>query len=149
MARSVNKVILLGNLGKDPEVRSFENGSSKASFTLATTDSYKDKNSGEMINQTEWHNIVAWRGLADIASKYLHKGDKIYVEGKLKSRSWTDQEGSTKYITEIEADNIIMMSRSEVSTGGTESAPNYNTSPIASTTAPQLSNSTDSDDLPF
>jgi single-strand DNA-binding protein len=111
MARSVNKVILLGNLGKDPEIRSFENGSSRASFTLATTDSYKDKNSGEMINQTEWHTIVAWRGLADIAAKYLHKGDKIYVEGKLKTRSWTDQEGSTKYITEIDADNIIMMSK--------------------------------------
>jgi single-strand DNA-binding protein len=144
MAKSVNKVILLGNLGKDPEVRSFENGTTKASFTLATTDSYKDKN-GEMVNQTEWHNVVAWRGLSEIAAKYLHKGDKVYVEGKLKNRSWTDQEGVTKYITEIEADNIIMMSRSDNSSTPTESNTNYNTSPII----PNMNSEVDKDDLPF
>lgn len=152
MAKSVNKVILLGNLGKDPEIRSFENGATKASFTLATADSYMNKTTGEMVNQTEWHNIVAWRGLADIVSKYVKKGDKLYVEGKLKSRSWNDQDGVTKYITEIEADNIVMMSRSgDATTPSNPSTPNYVSQ--ATPTSPQgpsaPSAEDDDDDLPF
>lgn len=155
MAKSVNKVILLGNLGKDPEIRSFENGTSKASFTLATTDSYQNKTTGETINQTEWHNVVAWRGLADIISKYVKKGDKIYVEGKLKSRSWNDQEGVTKYITEIEADNIVMMSRNnDQNSASNPATPSYVSQ---ATEATQVSSSIpnnsasieEDDDLPF
>ncbi len=153
MAKSVNKVILLGNLGKDPEFRSFENGSSKVSFTLATTDSYQNKATGETIAQTEWHNVVAWRGLADIVQKYVKKGDKIYVEGKLKSRSWNDQDGNTKYITEIEADNIIMMSRNGESnpTANTNTPSYVSQSPTnnPSNSAANVSVVDEDDDLPF
>jgi len=104
----VNRVILLGNLGKDPEVRSLENGTKVASFTIATSESYKDKN-GERQTITEWHNLVLWRGLADIADKYLKKGNQIYVEGKLRTRSWTDKEDNKRYTTEIVVDNLTML----------------------------------------
>ena len=83
----VNKVILVGNLGKDPEVRHLENGATVANFSLATTESYKDRNTGERRDQTEWHNVVLWRGLADIAEKYLKKGSPVYIEGKSRTRS--------------------------------------------------------------
>ena len=88
----VNKVILVGNLGKDPEVRHLEGGAAVANFPLATTETYKDKN-GNRNEQTEWHNIVVWRGLAEVAEKYLKKGMTIYIEGKLRTRSWDDKEG--------------------------------------------------------
>lgn len=104
----VNKVILIGNLGKDPEVRTLENGTSVAKFPLATTESYKNRN-GEKIESTEWHNIVVWRGLAEIAEKYLKKGSRVFIEGKIRSRSWEDKDGNKKYITEIEADNLMML----------------------------------------
>ena len=112
MAGSVNKVILVGNLGKDPEIRTLENGVKKASFSLATSEVFKDKLSGEKRSETEWHNIVIWRGLADIAEKYLRKGQQVYIEGKIKSRQYKDKEGNQRYITEIVADNFVMMSRS-------------------------------------
>lgn len=103
----VNKVMLVGHLGKDPEIRTFENGQKKASFTLATTEAYKDK-AGNRVEQTERHNIVCWRNLADIAEQYLIKGKLIFVEGKLRTRSWEDN-GAKRYITEIEANNFIML----------------------------------------
>jgi single-strand DNA-binding protein len=90
MAGSVNKVILIGNLGKDPEVRALENGAKLARFSIATSESYTDKNTNEKKEITEWHNIVVWRGLADVAENYLKKGMKVYVEGKLRTRSWQD-----------------------------------------------------------
>jgi single-strand DNA-binding protein len=96
----VNKVILVGRLGKDPEVRNLENGATVANFTMATSETYKDKTTGDRKEITEWHNIVLWRGLADIAAKYLHKGDQVYIEGKLRTRSW-EKEGVTRYTTEI------------------------------------------------
>src|ERR1044071_7157943 len=105
----VNKVILVGRLGKDPEIRNLENGASVANFTMATSETYKDKTTGDRKEVTEWHNIVLWRGLADIAAKYLHKGDMIYVEGKLRTRSW-EKEGVTRYTTEIIGDNMTMLS---------------------------------------
>lgn len=109
----VNKVILLGHLGKDPESFTFENGVKKVSFSLATTESYKDKE-GNRVDQTEWHNIVMWRGLADVAEKYLKKGSQIYVEGKIKTRAWDDKDGNKRYTTEIFADNMNMLgSKSE------------------------------------
>ena len=117
--KGVNKVTLIGNLGKDPEVRYLEDGTGIAKFPLATTDSYKNK-SGEKVDQTEWHNIVLWRGLAEIAEKYLAKGKTIYLDGKIKSRSWEDKEGHKKYITEIYGDNILMLDKNQ---GGN---PNYN-----------------------
>src|SRR5215510_11829819 len=103
----VNKVILVGRLGKDPEVRNLESGVAVANFTLATSESYKDKTTGEKKEVTEWHNVVLWRGLAEIAQRYLHKGDMVYVEGKLRTRSW-EKEGVTRYTTEIVGDNMTM-----------------------------------------
>ncbi|WP_395810426.1 single-stranded DNA-binding protein [Daejeonella sp.] len=105
----INKVILVGHLGKDPEVRHLDGGVTVASFPLATSETYtKD---GKKIEQTEWHNIVMWRGLADIASKYLQKGKLVYIEGKLRTRSFEDKEGHKKYTTEIVAENFTMLGR--------------------------------------
>jgi single-strand DNA-binding protein len=110
----VNKVILIGNLGKDPEVRHLEGGAAVAKFPLATTESFKDK-AGQRIEQTEWHNIVLWRGLAEVAEKYLKKGMTIYVEGKLRTRSWDDKEGHKHYTTEVVTDNFTILSKRESS----------------------------------
>ncbi len=110
---SVNKVILIGNLGKDPEVRHLENGSVVASFPLATSESYTDRQSGEKKENTDWHDIVCWRGLAEIAGKYLHKGSQVYIEGKLRKRSWQDKEGNVRYTTEVVADELTLLSKTE------------------------------------
>lgn len=104
----VNKVILVGNLGKDPEVKYLDNGVAVANFSLATTENYKNRE-GERVSQTEWHNIVLWRGLAEVAEKYLKKGANIYIEGKIKTRKWEDKEGFTRYSTEILGDNMTML----------------------------------------
>ncbi|MBC8083132.1 MAG: single-stranded DNA-binding protein [Hymenobacter sp.] len=104
----INKVILVGNLGKDPEVRHLEAGISVANFTLATNEYYKDKQ-GTRIERTEWHNIAAWRGLAEMAEKYLKKGQQVYVEGKIRTRQYQDKENQTRYITEIIAEEITML----------------------------------------
>lgn len=104
----VNKVILVGNLGKDPEVRHLEGGNSVANFTLATNEYYKDKQ-GNRVERTEWHNISAWRGLAELAEKYLKKGTQVYVEGKLRTRQYQDKDQQTRYITEIIADEISLL----------------------------------------
>ncbi|MGY2133756.1 single-stranded DNA-binding protein [Hymenobacter sp. HD11105] len=108
MAAGVNKVILVGNLGKDPEVRHLEGGVSVANFTLATNDYYKDK-SGARIERTEWHNIAAWRGLAEVAEKYLRKGHQVYIEGRIRTRQYQDKDNQTRYITEIVADEMTML----------------------------------------
>ena len=108
MANGVNKVILIGNLGKDPESQTFDSGVKKTSFSLATTEEYKDKE-GNRVKQTEWHNIVLWRGLADVAEKYLSKGNQIFLEGKIKTRSWEDKDGNKRYTTEIVGDNMTML----------------------------------------
>lgn len=107
---SLNKVMLIGNVGKDPEVRHLESGAVTASFTIATTEKYRDK-SGEQKEQTEWHNIVCWRNLAEIAEKYVKKGSQLFVEGKIRSRSYTDRDGNTRYITEIVADTFKLLGR--------------------------------------
>jgi len=104
----INKVILVGNLGKDPEVRHLEGGTSVANFTLATNEYYKDKQ-GNRVERTEWHNIAAWRGLAEMAEKYLKKGQQVYVEGKIRTRQYQDKDNQTRYITEIIADEITML----------------------------------------
>ena len=104
----VNKVILVGNLGKDPEVRHLEGGNSVANFTLATNEYYKDKQ-GARVERTEWHNISAWRGLAELAEKYLKKGTQVYVEGKLRTRQYQDKDHQTRYITEIIAEEISLL----------------------------------------
>ena len=104
----VNKVILIGKLGKDPEVRHLEGGVSVAHFTLATNEYFKDKQ-GTRVERTEWHNISAWRGLAEMANKYLKKGQQVYIEGKLRTRQYQDKDQQTRYITEIIADEISML----------------------------------------
>ena len=107
---SVNKVILIGNVGKDPDVRYLDNGVAVATFSLATTErGYTLQNGTQVPDRTEWHNIVLWRGLAQTAEKYVHKGDKLYIEGKIKSRSYDDQNGIKRTIVEIFADNMEML----------------------------------------
>ena len=103
----VNKVFLIGNLGKNPEIVNFENAK-KAAFPLATTESFKNRD-GQKVEQTEWHNIVCWRGLADIAERLLQKGTQVYIEGKLRTRSWEDKEGHKRYTTEIVAENFMIL----------------------------------------
>ena len=105
----INKVILVGHLGKDPEVRYLEGGVSVASFPLATSESFNKE--GRKIEQTEWHNIVMWRGLADVAAKYLQKGKLVYIEGKLRTRSFDDKAGIRKYTTEVVAENFTVLGR--------------------------------------
>ncbi|MCG7570384.1 single-stranded DNA-binding protein [Pseudoalteromonas sp. CNC9-20] len=104
MARGVNKVILVGNLGQDPEVRYMPNGNGVANISIATTDSWKDKNTGQMQERTEWHRVVLFGKLAEVAGEYLRKGSQVYIEGRLQTRKWTDQSGQDKYTTEIVVD---------------------------------------------
>lgn len=144
----VNKVILVGNLGKDPEVRHLENGAAVANFSIATTESYKDKN-GNRQDQTEWHNIVLWRGLAQIAEKYLRKGSQIYVEGKLRTRNWQDKDGNTRYTTEIVGDNMTMLGGRNNSTNNEAPAPGIHNEPAASNNGSANIESEGDDDLPF
>ena len=119
--RSVNKVILIGNLGKDPELRYTSSGVAVASFTLATNESWKDQD-GTMQERTQWHNIVAWRKLAEICGEYLKKGGKIYIEGKLQYRSYDDKNGVKRYVTEIVLDEMLMLDSKGSTQGSTDAA---------------------------
>ncbi len=109
MSRTVNKVTLLGNLGRDPELKYTPSGQAVARFSIATSDKWKDKNSGEWQERTEWHNIVCWARLAETVSQYLTKGSSVYVEGRLQTRSWDDKEGKKHYMTEIIANELVML----------------------------------------
>ena len=108
--RGVNRVMLIGNLGKDPDVQFLEGNIAVAKFPLATTETFKDR-AGKLISQTEWHTVVLWRGLAELAQKYLHKGSLVYIEGRLRTRSWEDKEGNRKFATEVVGDNLIMLDK--------------------------------------
>jgi len=150
----VNKVILVGHLGKDPEVRHLDGNVSVASFPLATSESYNKD--GKRIEQTEWHNIVMWRGLADVAAKYLQKGKLVYIEGKLRTRSFEDKEGHKKYSTEIVAENFTLLGRKTDFEGDTASSQTNNST--ANETAPEVPKNTgtgefekdeDEKELPF
>lgn len=105
----VNKVIIVGRLGKDPEVRYTPSGAAVANFTVATSEEWKDRDTGEKQERTEWHRIVAWRRLGEICGEYLHKGREVYIEGRLQTRSWEDRDGNTRYTTEIVAQNMQML----------------------------------------
>lgn len=109
---SVNKVFLLGNLGKDPELKQTPSGTSVCTFSLATTDRFKNKQ-GEQQDRTEWHNIVVWSKLAEVCGKYLHKGKQVYIEGRIQNRSYDDKDGNKKYITEIVADQMQMLGKGD------------------------------------
>ena len=108
MAGSLNKVILIGNLGADPEIKEMPDGTKMAKFSIATSEKYTNK-SGEKITNTDWHNIVLWRGIAEIAEKYLNKGDSVCIEGKLKTRSWEDENGNKRYATDVQGDSMTML----------------------------------------
>ncbi len=136
--RGVNKVILVGYLGKDPEVQHLEGGITVTKFSLATSESYKDK-TGNRVDQTEWHNIVAWRQLGEFCEKYLRKGSAIYLEGKIRSRSWMDKDNNKKYTTEVVADTIRFLDRKPDNSG--EMQPTTSTADI--------DDSSPVDDLPF
>ncbi len=155
MAGSLNKVILVGNLGKDPEVRSIPNGAKVANFSIATTERYTDKQ-GQKVDKTEWHRIVMWRGLAEVAERYLKKGSMICIEGKLTTRSWEDQNGQKRYTTEILADNMQMLGgRNQQSEGGSSMGGYDNNQQPAQSFSPSMQSSSESmppapeDDLPF
>lgn len=140
----VNKAILVGNLGKDPEVRALDNGTKVANFSIATSEKWKDKNTGEDKEQTEWHNIVLWRGLAEVAEKLLKKGDTVYIEGKLRTRSW-EKDGVTRYTTEIVGDQLNML-------GGNQTSNEVQGAEKRSGTPEGAKNGSDgdeTDDLPF
>ena len=132
----VNKVILVGNLGKDPEVRHLESGVPVASFSLATSETYKDRTTGERKTVTEWHNVVLWRGLAEIAEKFLKKGNQVYIEGKLRTRQWESESG-TRYSTEIIGDNMTMLgSRPSQDEGYTPPAAAQSAAPVQPASQP-------------
>jgi single-strand DNA-binding protein len=145
----VNKVILVGNLGKDPEVRHLESGVPVASFSIATSESYNDKKTGERKTVTEWHNIVLWRGLAEVAEKYLHKGDQIYIEGKLRTRQW-EKDGVTRYTTEIVGENMTMLGSRPRSEESPSVAPaSKPATPGQPAEVPADTSESEVDDLPF
>ena len=126
---SLNKVMLIGNLGKDPEVRFTASGQAVASFSLATSETYKDKN-GEKVEKTEWHNITLWGKLAEIAGEYLTKGKTVYIEGRLQTRKWQDKSGNDRYTTDIVGDKMQMLSpKGERSGGGDSSSASKNSAP--------------------
>ena len=143
----VNKVILVGNLGADPEIRNLESGIKVATINIATTESYKDKN-GERQAHTEWHRVILWRGLAGVAESYLKKGSQVYIEGRLRTRSYEDQEGKTRYVTEIEGRDLPMLGRKENDGNDNVSAPV--SPPKESKTNEAGSDAkSDTEDLPF
>ncbi|HRP54677.1 single-stranded DNA-binding protein [Agriterribacter sp.] len=119
--RGVNRVMLIGNLGKDPDIQFLEGNIAVAKFPLATTETFKDR-TGKLISQTEWHTVVLWRGLAELAQKYLHKGSLVYIEGRLRTRSWEDKEGNRKFATEVVGDNLIMLDKRVDSAHGANNA---------------------------
>lgn len=148
MAGSVNKVILIGNLGKDPEVRHLENGATVANFSIATSETYVDKTTGQRVENTDWHDIVVWRGLATVVEKYIKKGTKVYIEGKLKKRSWVDKENITRYTTEVIADQLTILSSKQESNTGNNTPYSSQGTPEKPQEIPNISNQP-TDDLPF
>jgi single-strand DNA-binding protein len=146
---SVNKVILVGNAGKDPEVRHLDSGVAVANFPLATSETYTAKN-GERVTTTEWHNIVLWRGLAEVAEKYVKKGQLLYIEGRIRTRSYDDKDGNKRYMTEIYGDAMRMLGGK----GNSDTQQNQNTATSATATTPTKpvepeTDDADADDLPF
>ncbi len=138
----INKVILVGNAGKDPEVRHLDSGVAVTTFPLATSETYKNKE-GQKVTNTEWHNVVLWRGLAEVAEKYVKKGNPLYIEGKIRTRSWDDKDGNKRYTTEIIADVMQMLGSKQSSEDVAASKPE-NTSSVDIDNMPA-----EEDDLPF
>ncbi|MEL6722488.1 MAG: single-stranded DNA-binding protein [Pseudomonadota bacterium] len=148
MARGINKVILIGNLGQDPEVRYMPSGVAVCNVSIATSESWKDKSTGEPVERTEWHRVVMFRRLAEIAGEYLKKGSKVYVEGRLQTRKWQDQQGQDRYTTEVIADNMQMLDGRAGGSADFAAAP---AAPSGGASAPQppMANNGFDDDVPF
>ena len=144
---SINKVILVGNVGKDPELRHLDSGVAVASFPLATSESYIAKN-GDKVSTTEWHNIVLWRGLAEVAEKYVTKGKQLYIEGKIRTRSWDDKDGNKRYMTEIVADVMQMLGTKSDNQGQNTGQDTSQNEPSA-IDSPNFEDQGGDDDLPF
>ena len=147
MARGVNKVILVGNLGADPETKYMPSGDCVCNLSVATTESWKDKNSGEKVERTEWHRVVMFRRLAEISGEYLRKGSQVYIEGKLKTRKWQDNNGNDRYTTEIEANQMQMLGGRGGSAG--MGAPAAQQHSQAAPPPPPPSGGEYEDDIPF
>ena len=148
---SVNKVILVGNAGRDAEVRYLDNGTAVASFTLATSETYTAK-SGEKVTTTEWHNIVAWRGLGETAGKYVKKGRQLFIEGRIRTRAWDDKDGNKRYTTEIYADTIQFLGKKEggeSSNGAPSVEYHQDTNQVPASTVNDFDAGDSTDDLPF
>jgi len=150
---SVNKVILVGNVGKDPEIRHLDTGVAVANFPLATSESYTAKN-GEKVTTTEWHNIVLWRGLAEVAEKYVTKGRQLYIEGRIRTRNYDDKDGNKRYITEIYGDTMQMLgTKSDDKSGTGQYAQNATSQsavpPVSMASEPEMDDSGGDEDLPF
>ena len=145
MSRTLNKVMLIGNVGKDPDVNFTPSGVKVCQFRLATSESWKDKD-GALQENTDWHTVVAWRGLADIVERLVHKGTRVYIEGKIRSRSYDDREGQKKYITEIVADNILLLDAKKYETGHSQADPEASEHVEGAGTA---SKNNGVDDIPF
>lgn len=157
MAGTLNKVMLIGNLGKDPEIMHFDNGGSLVKFPIATSETYTNRE-GQRVTNTEWHNVVInAKGLVDVAHKYLKKGHKVYLEGRIKTRKWQDQAGADRYTTEIQANQMTMLtSRAESEGMSSDQSGGYSPQPQAAPApaapmpaAPAMNNSQEEDDLPF
>jgi single-strand DNA-binding protein len=153
---SLNKVMLIGNVGKEPEVRHLDNGVACATLVLATSErGYTLQNGTQVPERTEWHNIVLWRGLADVVERYVHKGDKLFIEGKIRSRSYEDQNGNTRYVTEIFADNMEMLTARQQAAPAVPAAPGIDKAAAAkaASTAQSMAQNTatedSKEDLPF
>src|SRR5436305_10943660 len=149
--RGVNRVMLIGNLGKEPDVQYLEGNIAVAKFPLATTETYKDKN-GTLVSQTEWHTVVLWRGLAELAQKYLHKGSLVFIEGRIRTRNWEDKDKNKRFSTEIVGDNLVMLDKrkehSEMPGAETPAAENHSVPDMNFDTAGTPGNIS-KDDLPF
>jgi single-strand DNA-binding protein len=150
--RGVNRVVLIGNLGREPDLQHIEGNIAVAKFPLATTETYKDR-SGTLVSQTEWHTIVLWRGLAELAQKYLHKGSLVFIEGRLRTRTWEDQNKVRRFSTEIVGDNLVMLDKRKEN--GEYQQPVEGTTDTSASTipAPDMNYdpgmATNKDDLPF
>lgn len=151
--RGVNRVMLIGNLGKEPDLQYLEGNIAVAKFPLATTETFKDKN-GNLVSQTEWHTVVLWRGLAELAQKFLHKGSLVFIEGRLRTRSWEDKDKNRRFSTEIVGDNMVMLDkRKENGEGHHSEGDTHHGSGDINVSAPDLSYDPNigpvKDDLPF
>jgi len=154
MARGINKVILVGNLGKDPEIKYTASGGAIANLTIATSDSWNDKQTGEKVEKTEWHRVVAFQRLAEIMGEYLKKGSQVYIEGKLQTRKWQDQSGQDRYTTEVVASDMQMLGGRGGEGGGQQqsgSGGGFRKNPATQQEPPQSNSDNDfaDDDIPF